>query len=215
MYWSDVNELCLNVERLLNIHIHNTIVMDNFRSFEAFMAIIGGVSTDKILEGKLGVQWIRNRSFKFGDIERCRRQQFFLKKSVAKLWRLSKRGNYIYSMIAYQSFLKIIDTDMSKKQFCNLLYLLKKTDFDPEKDYFTSVLPGTFGTYNSVIMHHDNLACWQPDDWILERFRLIFHDDESFPFDKNDAGFIDFVGLSLGNFLAKTDKKTDLSVADR
>ena len=213
MYWSGVDELCENVERLLHVHIDNRIVMDNFRSFEAFMAIIGGVSTDKILEGKLGVQWIRNRSFKFGDIERCRRQQFFLKKSIAKLWRLSKQGNYIYSTIAFDSLLKIVDTDMTKKQFLNILYLLRRTDFTPENDYYTSVLPGTFGTYNSAIMHHDNLTCWQPDDWMLERFRLIFHDD-SFPFEKDNAGFVDFVGLSVERFLSRT-KKTELSVADR
>ena len=203
MYWGGVDELCQNVERLLSVHIDNKIVMDNFRSFEAFMAIIGGVSTDKILEGKLGVQWIRNRSFRFGDIERCRRQQFFLKKSIAKLWRLSKQGHYIYSMIAFDSFLKIVDTDVSKKQFLNLLYLLRKTEFDPDNDFFTSVLPGTFGTYNSVIMKHDNLACWQPDDWMLERFSLTFSDESDYFFDNDHAGFVDFAVLRLGSLKKK------------
>ncbi|HNZ26441.1 MAG TPA: LCP family protein, partial [Spirochaetota bacterium] len=68
LYWDGLNQLTLNVERLVGAPIDYTIVIDNFRSFEAFLAMIGGVTLDKNLKGKLGIQWIRNRNFKYGDI---------------------------------------------------------------------------------------------------------------------------------------------------
>lgn len=174
LYWDGLNQLTLNVERLVGATIDYTIVIDNFRSFEAFLAMIGGVNVDKNLEGKLGIQWIRNRNFKYGDIERCRRQQVFLKKSIDKLWKLSKNGAYVYSVFIYKALTKIVDTNITKKDFINIIYLLKEKNFDVSNDYFTSVLPGNFGRFDSKLLYKNNLTCWEPDDLALSKINLLF-----------------------------------------
>lgn len=174
LYWDGLNQLTLNVERLVGTTIDNTIVIDNFRSFEAFLAMIGGVNVDKNLEGKLGIQWIRNRNFKYGDIERCRRQQVFLKKSIDKLWRLSKGGAYVYSVFIYKALTKIVDTNITKKDFISIIYLLKEKNFDVSKDYFTSVLPGNFGRFDSKLLYKNNLTCWEPDELAISKINLLF-----------------------------------------
>ncbi|HQB62402.1 MAG TPA: LCP family protein, partial [Spirochaetota bacterium] len=174
LYWDGLNQLTLNVERLVGAPIDYTIVIDNFRSFEAFLAMIGGVTLDKNLKGKLGIQWIRNRNFKYGDIERCKRQQVFLKKSIDKLWKLSKNGSYIYSVFIYKALTKIVDADISKKDFISVIYLLKEKNFDVNKDYFTSVLPGNFGRFDSKLLYKSNLTCWEPDELTLSKINLLF-----------------------------------------
>ncbi|HOF00675.1 MAG TPA: LCP family protein [Spirochaetota bacterium] len=174
LYWDGLNQLKLNVERLVGATIDYTIVIDNFRSFEAFLAMIGGVTLDKNLKGKLGIQWIRNRNFKYGDIERCKRQQVFLKKSIDKLWKLSKNGSYIYSVFIYKALTKIVDADISKKDFISVIFLLKEKNFDVNKDYFTSVLPGNFGRFDSKLLYKSNLTCWEPDELTLSKINLLF-----------------------------------------
>lgn len=177
LYWDGLDGLKYSVENLLGSPIYRTIIIDNFRTFEAFLAIIGGVTIDKQLEGKLGIQWIRNRQFKFGDIERCKRQQVFLTKSVNKLWKISKKGSVVYSSLFFDHFKKLIDTDIEKKDFYNILYLLKKNQFNPEKDFHSCILQGNFGEYESRLFGNKKISCWILDKKIVEIIQFLFYSE--------------------------------------
>ena len=75
LYWGGIDNLKKNVEKLIGSPIYRIAIVDNFKNFEAFLAVMGGIKIDKKLIGKIGIRWIRNRNFKDGDIERCKRQQ--------------------------------------------------------------------------------------------------------------------------------------------
>ena len=175
MYWSGLDGLKESVEKLIGSPIYRVVIIDNFRSFEAFLAILGGVDIDKHLEGKLGIQWIRNRTFRFGDIERCRRQQVFMKKAFTKLWKITKGGNYFISSVLFYNMRKVVQTDLTKDDFKKIWYLLKTTNFTPETEVFTAVLPGHFGTYNSKLLRKNNLSCWIPEEGFSEKLYLLFY----------------------------------------
>lgn len=199
MYWNGLDGLKRSCELLIGSPIYKVVIIDNFRSFEAFLSVMGGVSIDKKLEGKLGIQWIRNRSFRFGDIERCQRHQVFLKKSVEKLWGMSGYGNYFISSILFTNIRKIIQTDLSNDDFLKLLYTLKVNNFNPENDFYTSVLPGSFSTFDSKLLHRTNLSCWKVDDNIPQMLSLLFHSDRgNLNFLRDfEVSFMDFVKFDL------------------
>lgn len=144
MYWSGLDGLKESVEKLIGSPIYRVVIIDNFRSFEAFLAILGGVDIDKHLEGKLGIQWIRNRTFRFGDIERCRRQQVFMKKAFTKLWKITKGGNYFISSVLFYNMRKVVQTDLTKDDFKKNLVFIENDKFYSGNRSFYRCITGTF-----------------------------------------------------------------------
>lgn len=214
LYWGGFEGLKKSVEYLIGSPIYKSIIIDNFRAFEAFLAIVGGVSIDKQLEGKLGVQWIRNRQFRLGDVERCKRQQVFLKKSVGKLWRISNKGSIVFSSLFFEHFTKLIKSDLEKSDFYDILYLLKSNNFDPQEDFFTSVLPGNFGHYDSKIMGRKNLSCWKLNEKMLANIQFLYYSDPyslGKVFHQREVRYSDFIKMELseaiGNFKKRFKKK--------
>lgn len=203
LYWGGLNDLKKNVEELVASPISKVIIIDNFKSFEAFLSIIGGLNIDKNLNGKLGIQWIRNRHFKFGDIERCKRQQLFLEKAIVKIWKITRGGNYFYSILLYEALTRIVQTDIDKEDFLSILYTLKINDFDPKRDFYNSVLPGKFSVYDSKLMARKNLACWLPDDNAIEKFQFLFYGrhDKLIDGDKKSLKFWTFLKIDIKFFL--------------
>ena len=199
LYWGGIENLKKNIEELTGSPVNRVLIIDNFRSFEAFLAIIGGIMIDKKLEGDTGIRWIRNRQFKFGDIDRCKRQQLFLQKSAVKIWKITKGGNYLYAGFFYDALKKIVLTDITKDEFYKLLYNLKKENFDPEKDFYTGVLEGSFSIYDSELLNRKNLTCWLPDQRYLEKLQFLFYTDrnESVFFDGKKMDMWKFVELDL------------------
>jgi anionic cell wall polymer biosynthesis LytR-Cps2A-Psr (LCP) family protein len=178
LYWEGMDNLKGSVERLLGSPIYKVAVVDNFRSFEAFLSIIGGLETDKYLQGELGIKWIRNRQFKLGDIERCKRQELFLKKAMVKVWRITKQCNYIYANFMYNAFKRLVQSDITKDEFLKIIYYLKNNGFEPDRDFYTGVLPGHFEKYDSVVLNHKGLDCWVVDDPFIEKLRYLFYSEE-------------------------------------
>jgi anionic cell wall polymer biosynthesis LytR-Cps2A-Psr (LCP) family protein len=174
-YWGGLDNLKKDIEYLIGSPINKVVLVDNFRDFEAYLAIIGGIKIDKFLYGSLGIQWIRNRNFKDGDIERCKRQEVFLKRSIIKTWKITKKGSFIFSNLFYENLTKIIETDIQRDEFIKILQILKRNNFDPEKDFLTSILPGTFGKYDSVLMNRKNIDCWILDEEINAKMRFLFY----------------------------------------
>ena len=202
LYWGGLKNLKQNVEILVGSPISKVVIVDNFKSFEAFLSIIGGLNIDKNLNGKLGIQWIRNRHFKFGDIERCKRQQFFLEKAISKIWKITRGGNYFYSILLYEALKRIIQTDIDKKDFLNILYTLKTNDFNPKIDFYNSVLPGDFSTYDSKLMGRKNLTCWIANESAIEKFQFLFYGEkkESILFNQKDIKFWTFIKIDIKLF---------------
>jgi hypothetical protein len=196
LYWGGLENLKKNVEELAGSPINRVIIIDNFRSFEAFLSIIGGITIDKNLEGDTGIKWIRNRQFKFGDIERCKRQELFLQKSMVKIWKITKGGNYFYTGFFYDALKKIVLTDITKDEFYTMLYSLKKRKFDPAKDFYTGVLDGTFSEYDSKLLQRKKLTCWLPDRRYIEKIQFLFYSD------RNESLFIENQKVDMWKFLA-------------
>ncbi len=208
LYWGGLDGLKNSVETIIGSPIYKVLVIDNFRSFEAFLSIIGGVSTDKDLKGKLGIQWIRNRSFKFGDIERCKRQQIFLKKAVVKSWTISKNGNIELSSVLFKAITKLVHTDLNEKDFMKIMYILKINNFKPDRDFYTTTLKGSFGKYNSKLTLKNNLSCWIPDNSAIQKFQILFYSGKSMDFfSKNDIKYMDFIKLDIERFIVKIKDK--------
>jgi hypothetical protein len=199
LYWGGLESLKKNVEELVGSPIDRVVIIDNFRSFEAFLAIIGGIEIDKDLKGKTGIQWIRNRHFKYGDIERCKRQQLFLERSIVKIWKITKGGNYIYTGFFYDALKKIVLTDITKDEFYGLLYNLKKQKFNPERDFYTGVLDGRFSRYDSKLLNLKNLSCWVADRHYIEKLQFLFYSDSNSPIiqDHVKKDFWGFMKLDL------------------
>ena len=172
-------------------------------SFEAFISVLGGLKIDKDLEGKTALQWIRNRNFRDGDIERCKRQEIFLKKSAEKIWKMTKNGSYIYSYLFFDFINKIVSTDLTREDFNKILYVLKKNKFNPEHDLLIGVLPGNFGKYDSVIMRRKNLDCWNLDEKVVSNMQFLFYSekDKNKEFFSQDASIINFLKIDLSNFI--------------
>jgi anionic cell wall polymer biosynthesis LytR-Cps2A-Psr (LCP) family protein len=207
-YWGGLENLKKSVEDLLASPIQKVIIVDNFRSFEAFTAVLGGLKMDKELEGKTALQWIRNRNFRDGDIERCKRQELFLKKSAIKIWKMTKNGSYIYSYMFFDFLNKIVTTDLTKDDFKKIFYVLKKNNFNPEKDFLIGVLPGNFGKYNSVILRRKNLDCWNLDQKVINNMQFLFYSekDNYEEFLNEDASIINFLKIDLSKFIKNGNK---------
>lgn len=209
MYWGGLNQLKKSVENLIGSEIHKVVIIDNFRSFEAFLAILGGIDIDKELSGDIGIQWIRNRNFQYGDIERCKRQQVFIKKAIEKGWKISKNGNFFILDMLYHSMIKIIQTDITRNDFRTILYYLKKNNFSPENDFYTSVLQGKFGTYNSIIQNRNDLSCWLPNTNSIRKIKTIFTtNNNSILHSKDNISFYAFIKLDFHYFINSIKSKT-------
>jgi len=203
LFWGGLENLKHNIEIIMGSPIHKVIIVDNFRSFEAFLSIIGGIKVDKFLYGKLGIQWIRNRNFVYGDIERCKRQQIFIKKAISKLWEISKKGNYFYCIFAYRAFKRIFETDLTEEEFIKIIYILKSNNFLPEENLYSSVLNGSFGKYNSILSARNNLSCWILDEKEIEKIRLLFYSDsKNFSFYDRKITFFDYLKNDIQIILA-------------
>ena len=213
MYWGGISYLKSCVEKLMHIKVDRVLMVDNFKSFEAFLSVIGGINIDKNLEGKLGIQWIRNRNFRFGDIERCKRQQLFLEKSFIKLWNITKNGNVVYSSFMYDAFKNIVETDIDKKDFLKILYKLKATHFDPKNDFYTSVLAGNFSTYQSKLMGK-KLTCWELDKGNLDKIGKLFYSENyiSECFLNDDVKFLSFLEMDMKTLFDKLKKTFNISI---
>ncbi len=202
LYWGGLEDLKKSVEELIASPIYRVIIIDNFRDIETFLAIIGGINTDKYLYGKLGIQWIRNRNFKDGDIERCKRHQVFIKKSLSKAWKITKEGNYFFSNFFYNTLKKIIYTDISGDELLNMIYVLKKNNFNPDKDFLTCVLPGEFGKYDSKLLNRNNLDCWILNENSMKNLQFIFYsetdDYRNFLHDK--VGLFDYIKFDIKTY---------------
>jgi len=201
LYWEGMDNLKKSIEDLLGSPIYKIAVIDNFNNFEAFLAILGGINIDKKLVGNTGIKWIRNRNFKDGDIERCKRHQVFLKKTIVKLWNISKNGNYFYTKFLYDAFKSILQTDLTKDDILNIVYILKKNNFNPEKDFLTGVLPGEFGKYDSVLINRNEVVCWIPDNEMLDKLkRLMYSEKDSYKsIIKTNIGFFDYLKIKVKN----------------
>jgi anionic cell wall polymer biosynthesis LytR-Cps2A-Psr (LCP) family protein len=180
-YWGGLENLKKDIEFLTGSPINKVIVIDNFKDYEGFLSIIGGLKIDKNLYGNLVIQWIRNRNFKDGDIERCKRQQVFLRQALIKTWKITRNGNFILADLLYENLTRIIETDISREEFSNILQILKANNFNPEKDFLTSILPGSFGKYNSVLLNRNNLDCWMLDEKIIEKIKFLFYSKNNNP----------------------------------
>ncbi len=198
LYWGGLDYLKEVVEEFTSSKIHKVVVIDNFRSFEAFIAILGGVNIDKYLEGDLAIRWIRNRSFTMGDIERCRRQQVFLKYAIERVWRLSVNGDYLITHFLYDALKRIVYTDITKKELLSIIYNLKKNEFNPSTDYMTAVLPGNFATHYSSYVRRD-ISYWVPEQSIIDQMELLFYssDNSQKPIDISGTGILDHYLLLL------------------
>ncbi|MCG8572865.1 MAG: LCP family protein [Spirochaetes bacterium] len=196
LYWGGIEGLKTSIQSIIHAPIHKTVVIDNFRTYEAFLAIIGGLSTDKYLVGQKGVQWIRNRQFKFGDIERCRRHQVFLKKAFIKVWAITKGGSIIYTALLYKYFAKLLETDIAKNDFYDILYHLKINQFDPSQDFYTSVLEGDFGVYQSNIIKNEELSCWLIDKKKVEIIQFLFYSNQT-----SYTEFFDYRNIKMSEIL--------------
>ena len=202
-YWEGLDNLKNTVEDLLGSPVYRVAIIDNFRSFEAFLAIIGGIEVDAILYGQYGVRWIRDRNFKDGDIERCRRQQLFMKKAIAKMWQKTKNGNYIYSKFMYDVLKIIVYTDLTKNDFIKILYNLRIHNFLPEKDFLIGVLPGKFAKYDSVLLRRKQLDCWVLDDNLMAKMQFLFYSENDYQnkFLASKISFWNFFKLNLESWL--------------
>lgn len=212
-YWGGLENLKKSVEILLGSPIYKIITIDNFMTYEGVLAIIGGLDIDKELQGKLGIQWIRNRRFKDGDIERCRRQQVFLKKVVTKMWKITRGGNYIYSIFMYNILRKVVKTDISLKDFQHILFVLKKNKFNPEESFHTCVMPGNFGKYNSEILGIDQLDCWLLDENNVKKMQFLFYsqDNQYSSYFETDIKLIDFLKIDLNCLLKNVRSRYNLN----
>ena len=213
MYWGGVSYLKACVEKLMSTKIDRLLIVDNFKSFEAFLSVIGGIYIDKNLEGKQGIQWIRNRNFRFGDIERCKRQQLFLEKSFIKLWNITKNGNVLYSSFMYDAFKNIVETDIDKKDFLKILYKLKANNFNPKKDFYTSILAGNFSTYQSKLVGK-KLTCWELDKDNLNKIGKLFYNEDyiSECFLNENVRFLSFLEMDMKTLFDKLKKTFSFSI---
>lgn len=207
LYWGGIDNLKDNIEVLIGSPIYRIVIIDNFKNFEAFLTVIGGIKVDKKLIGATGIQWIRNRNFKDGDIERCRRQQVFLKFSIIKLWKLTNNGNYFYSNYFFNFLKRIIYTDLSSDEFNYILYILKKNKFSPKDDFLTSVLPGRFSKYDSVLLNRKQLDCWLLDEEIIKKIQFLFYSNNNLLIQYN-INYLSFLKINMNNLLKKVLPKS-------
>lgn len=180
-YWEGLDGIKKSVETLLNSSMNRIIIIDSFQIIEVLMHIIGEIDI-KGFNSKNSLAWLRNRNFKEGDIERCKRQQIFLKKCIEKLWIITKNGNYIYISLLFNAIKKVIYTDITSDDLIKILIVLKSNKFDPQKNFYTAVLPGYFGKYNSALLLKNNLDCWFPDPIILNRIQFLFYSSNRISF---------------------------------
>ncbi len=202
LYWGGIDNLKKNIEELIGSQICRIVIIDNFKNFEAFLTVIGGIKIDKKLIGSTGIQWIRNRNFKDGDIERCKRQQVFLKHSIIKLWKITNNGNYFYSNYFFNFLKRIIYTDLSNEEFNYILYILKKNKFNPSKDFLTGILPGRFSKYDSLLLKRNQLDCWLLDEEILKKIQFLFYSNDNFLIQYN-INYLSFLKINFKNLLKK------------
>ncbi|MBN2546018.1 MAG: LCP family protein [Spirochaetes bacterium] len=196
MYWEGLERLKKNVEDIINSPIYKVAVIDNFYNFELFLDIIGKVDINDFKKDT-SISWIRNRNFKDGDIERCKRQQVFLKKSCIRLWEITKKGNYFYSNLIYDVLNKIIMTDLTKDEFKKILRHLKNNRFDPETDFYTGVMPGKFSKYDSKILKRNNLDCWVLDENVLNKIQFLFYSENTSLSFAKKPGYFNFIEADL------------------
>lgn len=207
LYWEGLERLKKNVEDIINSPIYRVAIIDNFYNFELFLEIIGSVEINEFKNDN-SISWIRNRNFKDGDIERCKRQQVFLKKSCVKLWDVSKKGNYFYSNLIYDVLNKIVYTDLSKNEFRKILTHLKKNKFDPEKDFYTGVLPGAFGKYDSKILKRNDLDCWVLDRQVLNKIQFLFYSKKESTAFTEKVSYLYLIESDIKNYFENLQKNS-------
>ncbi|MFQ5906243.1 MAG: LCP family protein, partial [bacterium] len=100
------------VESLLRVKIDHYLVVESLAHFKALLSLIRGVDIDKHLEGRLGLKWIRNRTFARGDFERVMRTQVFVKAAIAKAWSLTDGGDERLANILARTSLLFVSTDL-------------------------------------------------------------------------------------------------------
>lgn len=205
-YWEGLDGLKKSIETILNSPIYKTIIIDNFRTLEVFLEIVGDININHFNSQK-GIVWLRNRNFKEGDIERCKRQQLFLKKAVEKLWSMTFNGNYLYSSFLFDAIKKTIYTDITVDDLYKIIYLLKENNFNPNTDFFISILPGYFGKYDSKLLLRKNLDCWIADEVVLKRIQFLFYSTENINFLPEKIDKSELIKSELSYYFYKKSQK--------
>jgi len=214
LYWEGLERLKKNVEDIINSPIYKAAVIDNFYNFELFLEIIGNVDINEFKNDN-SISWIRNRDFKDGDIERCKRQQVFLKKSCIKLWDITKKGNFFYSNLIYDVLSRIVMTDLTKDEFRKILHLLKANKFNPEKDFYTGVMPGAFGKYDSIILKRKDLDCWVLDKSVLNKIQFLFYTKNNSTAFSKKASYLNLIESDIKYYFENLQKNSIMQKAEK
>ncbi|MBN2543910.1 LCP family protein [bacterium] len=162
------------ISELLSCKIDFYVTISNFDDFKRLLSLIGGVDVDKHVEGNLGIQWVRNRSFVMGDLDRCKRQQVFLKKFLEKSWEITELSDGFFTNIFIKLGLSMVETDLSIDQVSNYINHLKQRDFNPKKDVFYGHLPGSYERLKSPLYKDQELVYWIPDRGKIENISRVF-----------------------------------------
>ena len=163
-----------NIENLLKININGYVIINNFKAFKQLYNILGHLTIDKYLDADKALFWLRNRQFKFGDIERCKRQQVFMQKSIKQFWKLCRYGNPFFSNLIWQISCPFVQTNIKKEDYRLYMDILKKNKFQADKDYYSFILPGYFSEYKDKMLTKNLLSCWIIDQIELEYVKKIF-----------------------------------------
>ena len=174
--YGGVDRTRLSVERLLNIRIHNYIIVKNLSDFNRLVSLIRGVDVDKHLEGDLALKWIRNRGFARGDLERSMRAQVFVKAAIEKSWRLTDGGDGRLTGILAKAALLFVETDLTVARILELARLLRESGFEPSTQVCTGHLDGRPTRGYSPALDAD-LAYIEADRKQIEHFSRLFAED--------------------------------------
>ena len=165
-YFYGGTELAIRtVEDLLELHIHNSIVID-WQAFIKAIDVLGGVDLYvennmhyedpyanlvinltkgyQHLNGKQAGQYVRFRSDELGDIGRVQRQQRFLKELADQTFQVS---NLLKLPMLIKEIDQYIITDITGIKMIKLANSLKKFK---SGDMSTEMLPGNFATIDGL-----------------------------------------------------------------
>ena len=103
----------------------------------------------------------------------------------------------------YNFLRRIIYTDLTNEDFNNILYILKKNKFNPRTDFLTSILPGEFGKYDSVILNRNQLDCWVLDEEFIKKIQFLFYSNNNNLMKKSKLNYLSFIRINLSNIFKK------------
>jgi len=163
------------VENLLGVKIDHYLVVESLSHFKTLLSLIRGVDIDKHLEGRIGLKWIRNRTFARGDFERVMRTQIFIKATIAKAWSLTDGGDERLANVLARTGLLFVNTDLSVSEILELVEELRKGKFDPLTQVHTGHLGGRT-TFSYSPIFGTGLSFIEPSRNELKHLSKLFTD---------------------------------------